>query len=150
MSALADVSDFLNVHGRAEESTESDAESLDFLSDPQQEIPAFQEARMSLSTDFLQGALEELSASEEGENPGRPGEIQHKEASSSENLGVSLRVAGEPPGDARVAKFVGPNPQRMPEPRPRPSRSRRALLYVSLGTLSPSSGVLSALRGGRV
>ncbi|CAE7870450.1 unnamed protein product [Symbiodinium sp. KB8] len=99
MSALADVSDFLNVHGRAEESTESDAESLDFLSDPQQEIPAFQEARMSLSTDFLQGALEELSASEEGENPGRPGEIQHKEEEESERQLAGF-VPILDPGDA--------------------------------------------------
>ncbi|CAE7298434.1 unnamed protein product [Symbiodinium necroappetens] len=98
MSALADVSDFSNVQGRAEESTESDAESLDFLSDPQQEIPAFQEARMSLSTDFLQGALEELSASEEGENPGSLGEIQHKEEEFERQLAGFVPILD--PGDA--------------------------------------------------
>ncbi|CAE7311614.1 unnamed protein product, partial [Symbiodinium sp. KB8] len=63
----------------AEESLESEAESLDFLQDPQQESPAFQE----------------------------------------------------------VAKFVGPNPQRLPEPRPRPNRRRTALLYVSFGYFEP-------------
>ena len=127
MSALADFSDFSNVSGRAEESLESEAESLDFLQDPQQESPAFQEVRMA--------SVEESSDSEVSATLGGPGETHPQDSSDAFDEG--LRAPGEHELGAKVAKFVGPNPQRLPEPRPRPNRRRTALLYVSFGYFEP-------------
>ena len=127
MCALGDFSDFSEVPGGAEESLESEAESLDFLQDPQQESPSFQEARMT--------SVEELSDSEASATLRSPGETQSQEFSGDVDEGP--KASGDDNSVAKVARFVGPNPQRLPEPRPRPNRRRQALLYVSFGYFEP-------------
>ncbi|OLP82649.1 hypothetical protein AK812_SmicGene36686 [Symbiodinium microadriaticum] len=119
--------DLPSADAEAEESLESEAESLDFLQDPQQESPAFQEVRMA--------SVEESSDSEVSATLGGPGETHPQDSSDAFDEG--LRAPGEHELGAKVAKFVGPNPQRLPEPRPRPNRRRTALLYVSFGYFEP-------------
>ncbi|OLP95354.1 hypothetical protein AK812_SmicGene22530 [Symbiodinium microadriaticum] len=109
------------------ESLESEAESLDFLQDPQQESLSFQEARMA--------SVEEFSDSEASATLRCPGETHPRD--SSDDVDKGLRASGEDNSVAKVAKFVGPNPQRLPEPRPRPNRRRQATLYVSFGYFEP-------------
>ncbi|CAE7349719.1 RE2 [Symbiodinium sp. CCMP2592] len=168
MSAIADFSDF---YGSGEFSRRSFSESedslkagsdgpVDFLSDssdyPQTagmpEVP-----QQEFST--LQGVCEDPAASDEvfssedrresGEDScsESPGEIaETREADNAPgmpptNLGEGSRGPGEPCGH-RVLRFVGPNPQRMPEANPAPGGRNvqgvnRRVLQVSFAYMSP-------------
>ncbi|CAE7252251.1 RE1 [Symbiodinium sp. CCMP2592] len=168
MSAIADFSDF---YGSGEFSRRSFSESedslkagsdgpVDFLSDssdfPQTagmpEVP-----QQEFST--LQGVCEDPAASDEvfssedrresGEDScsESPGEIaETREADDAPgmpptNLGEGSRGPGEPCGH-RVLRFVGPNPQRMPEANPAPGGRNvqginRRVLQISFAYMSP-------------
>ncbi|CAE7769388.1 unnamed protein product [Symbiodinium sp. CCMP2592] len=168
MSAIADFSDF---YGSGEFSRRSFSESedslkagsdgpVDFLSDSadQSQITGMPEVpQQEFST--LQGVYEDPAASDEvfssedrresGEDScsESPGEIaETREADDAPgmpptNLGEGSRSPGEPCGH-RVLRFVGPNPQHMPEANPAPGGRNvqginRRVLQVFLAYMSP-------------
>ena len=111
----------------------------------------------------LQSVCEEPAASDEGRRESgedlglaSPGETPLGVSSLSHNVSEGSIIPGEPDDSTeprsfdtepqsvgtgnvgpRVLRFVGPNPQRMPEATPSPPRPRRRLLHVSFAFMSP-------------